>query len=82
MIFVTGATGTVGSYLVPTLLDQGISFRAGVHSRPLAIGGVETHTIDYNRPETLLSALEGVRTVFLVLSLYHDEQAMARAARN
>ncbi len=40
--------------------------RAGVHKRPLEIDGVETHAIDFDRPETLLPALEGVHTVFLV----------------
>ena len=61
MIFVTGATGTVGSHLVRELHERGAPFRAGIYSRPLEIDGVETHTIDYERPETLADALRGVR---------------------
>jgi len=58
MIFVTSATGTVGSQVINELMKQGVPFRAGVHKRPLEIEGVESHPINYNQPETLEPALK------------------------
>ncbi len=81
MILVTGATGTVGSQLVRELLDQDTPFYAAVHSRPLEIGGVESRTLDYDRPETLPPALEGVRTVYLVSYETLHEKALVEDAR-
>jgi uncharacterized protein YbjT (DUF2867 family) len=82
MILVTGATGTVGSEVVNELLDKGARFCAGVHSRPLAIEGVESRTLDYDRPETLPAALEGVRTVYLVSYETLHQKALVEAARD
>jgi uncharacterized protein YbjT (DUF2867 family) len=81
VILVTGATGTIGSHLVRELLDRGAPFRAGVHRRPLELDGVESRVVDYERPETLAHALDGVRAVFLVLSIGFDGRTMAAAAR-
>jgi uncharacterized protein YbjT (DUF2867 family) len=82
MILVTGASGTVGSQVVRGLLQQGTAFCAGVHSRPLEIEGVESRTLDFDRPETLGPALEGVRTVYLVSYETLHEKAMVTAARD
>jgi uncharacterized protein YbjT (DUF2867 family) len=79
MILVTGATSPVGSQVAKGLHVSGVPFRAGVHSRPAAIDGVETCAIDYDRPETLRPALEGVDTVFLVSMGVLHEQAMVEA---
>ncbi len=81
MILVTGATGTVGSQVVNELMKQDIPFRAGVHRRPLEIGGVESHTIDYNRPETLEPALEGISDVFLASYETWHEKNLVSVAR-
>jgi uncharacterized protein YbjT (DUF2867 family) len=78
MILVTGATGTVGSHLVQELLGQGAHFCAAVHSRPLEVAGVESRTIDCDRPETLPHALEGVRVVYL---LSYEDAARAEPGR-
>jgi uncharacterized protein YbjT (DUF2867 family) len=81
MILITGAAGTVGSQLVRILTDNGIPIRAGVHSRPLDMDGVESYRIDYEKPETLKPALQGVQKVFLVLPITFDGEAMANAGR-
>jgi uncharacterized protein YbjT (DUF2867 family) len=82
MILVTGAAGTIGSHVVRGLIDRGVPFRAGVHSRRVETPGVEVRVIDYERPETLAAALEGVTVVFLVLSLTFDRRAMASSAES
>lgn len=82
MILVAGATGTVGSLVIRELIDQNAEFRAGVHNRPLGINGVETCYIDYDQPETLVSALQDVHAMFLVLPIVFDGRAMLTAARN
>jgi uncharacterized protein YbjT (DUF2867 family) len=64
MILVNAATGTVGSHVVYELLKFGVPVRAGVHSRLLEIDGVESPKIDFNRPETMVHAFEGVRDIF------------------
>jgi len=77
MIFVTGATGTVGSQVVEELLKLGVPVRAGVHSRPLEIDGVESHKIDFNRPETMAPAFEGVSDLFLAsYETWHEQNAV------
>lgn len=72
MILVAGATGTVGSLVIRELIDQNTELRAGVHNRPLEINGVETCYIDYDQPETLVSALQDVHAMFLVLPIVFD----------
>jgi uncharacterized protein YbjT (DUF2867 family) len=81
MILVTGATGTVGSQVVRGLLEKEARFCAGVHSRPLDIAGVESRAIDYDRPETLSPALDGIHTVYLLSFETLHEKALVAAAR-
>jgi len=81
MILVTGATGTVSSQVLQALLEAGAPVRAAVHTRRLEIPGVETCTIDYDRPETLPTALEGIDTVLLASYATLHETAMVDAAR-
>jgi len=77
MVFVTAATGTVGSQVVEELLKLGVPIRAGVHSRPLEIDGVESHKIDFNRPETMASALKGVSDLFLAsYETWHEQNTV------
>jgi uncharacterized protein YbjT (DUF2867 family) len=80
MILVTGASGTVGTEVVRALVHRGVGFRAGVHARPLGVRGVESVTVDYDRPETLPAALQGVRTLFLLSPEVTHERAMVAAA--
>ncbi len=81
MILVTGATGTIGSELLQELVRQGEPVRAAVHIRPLDVDGVETCSIDYDRPGTLPPALEGVDTLFLLSQEVVHEKPMVDAAK-
>lgn len=68
MILVTGATGNVGRHVVSELLRKGIAVRA-VTRDPDAAGlpdEVEVLRGDLAYPQTLVPALEGVDSVFLV----------------
>ena len=89
-ILVTGATGTVGSFLVKKLGAAGVRARALVRSREKAEAiealGLEAAVGDLDQPETLAPALAGVERVFL-LSAPEERQAalqnnLVRAARD
>lgn len=72
-ILVTGATGNIGSRLVENLKGKNLEVIAGVSS--LSKGGrfvkqgIDTTIINFTRPETLETALEGVDRLFLLLPL-------------
>lgn len=77
-ILVTGATGTVGSFLVQQLAAAGVPARALVRSREKAEAierlGLEAAVGDLDKPLTLAPALEGIERVFL-LSAPEERQA-------
>ena len=88
-ILVTGATGTVGSFLVQQLAAASAPARALVRSREKAEAierlGLEAAVGDLDKPETLAPALAGIERVFL-LSAPEKRQAelqnnLVRAAR-
>jgi uncharacterized protein YbjT (DUF2867 family) len=67
MLFVTGATGTIGRPLVDLLVGEGAEVRA-VTRNPRAAGlpaDVEVVEGDPSRPETIAAFLEGVTGLFL-----------------
>ncbi len=82
MILVTGASGTVGSQLVRLLRDKGQPVRAGIHTQPLAVEGVEVVTLDFDRPETIPPALAGVRQVYLLSFSVSHERSLVESARS
>ena len=69
-ILVTGATGNVGSLLVPNLISLGADVRALVRNETKAQGlkdaGVEIVVGDLDRPDTLDAAFRGVDKIFLI----------------
>ncbi|NTV52444.1 MAG: SDR family oxidoreductase [Candidatus Firestonebacteria bacterium] len=69
---ITGSTGTLGSEIRKRLAAKKTPFRALVHSSEkaaqIAGPGVETVVGDFDKPETLKPALEGMEKVFLLSS--------------
>jgi uncharacterized protein YbjT (DUF2867 family) len=69
-ILVTGATGTIGSYVVDQLLQREVNFRAAYHDSAKAstinLPGVEIVQIDYAKLETISTSLAGVEKLFLL----------------
>ena len=72
-ILVTGATGNIGSEVVRELLSdaQDVSIKAAVHSsqnvkKVKSDARVKVIQIDYNEPETVREALNGVDKLFLL----------------
>jgi uncharacterized protein YbjT (DUF2867 family) len=72
MILVTGATGNIGSELVRALAQAGQPVRALTRRPPASKSasnqpaGVEQATGDLNQPDSMRSALDGVRGLFLL----------------
>jgi len=70
MILVTGANGSNGSELVKRLSGMGVAARAMIRTPRQqsqdALPGVEFVTADFDRPDTIRRALEGVERAFLV----------------
>jgi uncharacterized protein YbjT (DUF2867 family) len=82
MIFLTGGTGTVGSRLVPLLLQRGVEVRCLVHSTDLdrsATSGIDLVRADFDQPDTYASALRGCDRLFL-LTPAHPKQATREIA--
>jgi nucleoside-diphosphate-sugar epimerase len=78
-VLVTGATGFVGSHVVPELLAGGFTVVALQHARAAretAAGslpvGVVARPGDMTRPETLAAALAGVDAVIHLVALVRD----------
>jgi uncharacterized protein YbjT (DUF2867 family) len=69
MILITGASGNVGHEVLKQISQAGHKVRAAYQSSQKAAeapAGVETVIVDFNRPDTLRAALNGIDCVFLV----------------
>jgi uncharacterized protein YbjT (DUF2867 family) len=85
MILVTGATGHVGSAVAEKLASEGIAHRLMVRRPPDA--GIsdlaDVAVADWEAPETVKRAFEGIDTVFLMvpgIGIDHARQAVRLAA--
>jgi uncharacterized protein YbjT (DUF2867 family) len=88
MILVTGATGHVGTQVVAGLRERGVPFRVMSRDPERAreqLGDVAVVRGDYDRPETLPPAMEGIDHVFLLTpgapNQVAQEEAVVAAAR-
>jgi uncharacterized protein YbjT (DUF2867 family) len=83
MIMVTGASGRVGSELVPLLAETGQPVRALVRRPDLyqAPPGVDVIAADLDRPNGLAPAFDGVTDAFL-LGGFADMPGLVAQARN
>jgi uncharacterized protein YbjT (DUF2867 family) len=82
MILVTGASGTVGSEVVKAVGGRSARVRAGYRTRPQNVpAGVESVKLDYERPETIRPALQGVETVFLLSNTVEPEKKVVDEAK-
>jgi uncharacterized protein YbjT (DUF2867 family) len=81
MFLVTGATGNIGGELVRALAADGRPVRGLVRDgRQSALpAGVEPAVGDLNRPESLATALAGVRAIFLLPGYPGMADTLARA---
>lgn len=83
MILVTGATGTNGRLVVQLLLRAGAAVRAMVQSTAkaadLAQAGAQVVAADFDSPETLRAALDGVERCLLLSAV--DPRLVEREAR-
>ncbi|MER7076944.1 Uncharacterized conserved protein YbjT, contains NAD(P)-binding and DUF2867 domains [Saccharopolyspora kobensis] len=64
-VLVTGATGTVGSALIPALRARGATVRAMIRDPEREIAGVENVVADLRDPGSVTAALKGVDAAFL-----------------
>lgn len=84
VIFVTGATGTVGSEVVRHLANKDVEIRLGVHHVEKAAGllgaRISVVPIDYMSIDTLERAFEDVDKVFLLTPPVTDGRYMALRA--
>jgi uncharacterized protein YbjT (DUF2867 family) len=84
MILITGATGHIGKELIPFLLESGQSIRVLVRDEKKVAPldpCIERVVGDWNKLETLASAMEGVERVFLVTFETQQDMNVIEAAK-
>jgi uncharacterized protein YbjT (DUF2867 family) len=75
-VLVTGATGTVGSALVPALRARGVTVRAMTRNPDRPVPGVENVVADLQDPHAVTAALKGVDAAFLNSPSTEDAAAL------
>lgn len=84
MILVTGATGNIGRELIPFLLQSGQPIRVLVRDERKAASldaCVERVVGDFDKPETLAAAVQGVERIFLLTYETRQDLAVLDAAK-
>ena len=82
MILVTGGTGGIGSELLRLLSQAGVDARALTRNphKTQKLPGITWIPGDLSRPETLTTAFDGAKTLFLNTSYYEDMVALQHNA--
>ncbi|SDE03462.1 SDR family oxidoreductase [Glycomyces harbinensis] len=75
-VLVTGATGTVGSALIPALQARGATVRAMIRNPERSVPGVENVLADLGDPASLTAAMKGVDAAFLNSPSAEDAAAL------
>ncbi len=77
---ITGATGKISQRVIASLRDRGANVRALVRdvtkAAALRDSGVQLSPGDFDQPETLVRALDGVTSVFLLTPAHPDDAGM------
>ena len=86
MILITGATGSNGAEIIKRLSAQGVPVRAMVReagsqekTAAIRLPHVEIVEGDFNKPKTLLSALDGIERAFLLTPSSEQAEAQQKA---
>jgi uncharacterized protein YbjT (DUF2867 family) len=74
MLLLTGATGSVGSFIAKEFVQQRVPVRVLVRNRAKATGLEKVPTVeivegDMSRPNSLASALDGIHRVLMISAL-------------
>ena len=79
-ILVTGATGTIGSFVVDLLKENKENFVAMVRNeekaKPFKEKGIKTVMADFSKPALLEKSLEGIHKVFLLSATSPDSPVL------
>lgn len=84
MILISGATGNVGKYLVPFLVEKGASVRVLVRDprKVAALGNrVEVAVGDLDKPESLPAAMQGIDQLYFVTPVPEQVERLVAAAK-
>ncbi len=78
-LLVTGATGTVGTSVVSSLLDYPVHIKAAFHQNPVALAhpNISSVRFDLKDPSTYVDALKNVTGLFLLPPASREGYALA-----